>query len=67
MSFQTKLKKWYFEESLDISSMNAKEQCGWVRWGFVLAFYFLRNPQISYEEAIKITLMRVVIQIQMRQ
>jgi ADP-ribosyl-[dinitrogen reductase] hydrolase len=30
---------------------------GHVRWGFVLAMYFLRHPDISYEEAIKRTLM----------
>jgi ADP-ribosylglycohydrolase len=53
-----KVKKWYFEESLDISEMDATRQIGHVRWGFVLAIYFLRNPNISYEEAIKITLMK---------
>ena len=53
-----KVKKWYFEESLDISEMDATRQIGHVRWGFVMAIYFLRNPDISYEEAIKITLMK---------
>jgi ADP-ribosyl-[dinitrogen reductase] hydrolase len=53
-----KVKTWYFEESLDISLLNAKNQIGHVRWGFVMAFYFLRHPTISYEEAIKITLMK---------
>ena len=53
-----KVKKWYFEESVDISEMNATWQIGHVRWGFVMAIYFLRNPNISYEEAIKITLMK---------
>ncbi len=53
-----KVKKWYFEESLDISDMDATRQIGHVRWGFVMAIYFLRNPNISYEEAIKITLMK---------
>jgi ADP-ribosylglycohydrolase len=53
-----KVKKWYFEESLDISSLKCTRQIGHVRWGFVLAIYFLRNPEISFEEAIKITLMK---------
>ena len=53
-----KVKHWYFEESLDIGEMDATKQIGHVRWGFVLAMYFLRHPDISYEEAIKITLMK---------
>lgn len=53
-----KVKEWYFTESIDISKMRATEQIGHVRWGFVLAFHFLRNSLISYEEAIKITLMK---------
>ncbi len=53
-----KVKKWYFDESLDITEMDATRQIGHVRWGFVMAIYFLRNPDISYEEAIKITLMK---------
>lgn len=53
-----KVKEWYFAESLDISNMTCTRQIGHVRWGFVLAIYFLRNPQISFEEAIKITLMK---------
>lgn len=53
-----KVKYWYFEESLDISDLIATRQIGHVRWGFVLAMYFLRNSEIDYEEAIKITLMK---------
>ncbi len=53
-----KVKNWYFEESLDISDMDATRQIGHVRWGFVMAIYFLRNYEITYEEAIKITLMK---------
>lgn len=53
-----KVKYWYFEESLDITEMNATQQIGHVRWGFVMAMYFLRHPEINYEEAIKITLMK---------
>lgn len=50
--------KWYFEESVDISEMIATQKIGHARWGFVMAMYFLRHPEISYEEAIKITLMK---------
>ncbi len=53
-----KVKYWYFEESLDISEMDATKQIGHIRWGFVMAIYFLRNPQINFEGAIKITLMK---------
>ena len=53
-----KVKLWYFKESLDISEMDSTKQIGHLRWGFVMAIYFLRNPSISYEEAIKITLMK---------
>jgi ADP-ribosylglycohydrolase len=53
-----KVKYWYFQESLDITEMNATQQIGHVRWGFVMAMYFLRHPEINYEEAIKITLMK---------
>ena len=38
--------------------MDATKQIGHVRWGFVMAIYFLRNPHISFEESIKITLMK---------
>ena len=53
-----KVKKWYFEESLNISILDATKQIGHVRWGFVMAIYFLRNPEIGFEDAIKITLMK---------
>lgn len=53
-----KVKTWYFKESLDISDLDSTKQIGHVRWGFVMAMYFLRNPQIGFEEAIKITLMK---------
>ena len=51
-----KVKNWFMIESLDIQKMKCTELCGHVRWAFVLAFYFLRNPTISYEDAIRITL-----------
>jgi ADP-ribosylglycohydrolase len=53
-----KVLQWYFEESLDISDLDATKQIGHVRWGFVIAMYFLRHPEIEFEEAIKITLMK---------
>ena len=56
--FSEKVRHWYFEESFDISKMDCTIQAGHVRWGFVMSFYFLRNPEITYEEAIKITLLK---------
>lgn len=53
-----KVKEWYYEESINITELNATRQIGHVRWGFVMAIYFLRNPDINFEEAIKITLMK---------
>lgn len=53
-----KVKIWFFNESLDISDMICTNLQGHVRWAFVLAFYFLRNPTISYEDAIRITLQK---------
>jgi ADP-ribosyl-[dinitrogen reductase] hydrolase len=53
-----KVRQWYFIESLDITEMDATKQMGHVRWGFVLSMFFLRNPTIDFEEAIKITLMK---------
>jgi len=38
--------------------MDATRQIGHVRWGFVMAIYFLRNPDIVFDDAIKITLMK---------
>ena len=51
-----KVRQWYFVESLDITNLDATKQIGHVRWGFVMALYFLRNSDIDFEEAIKITL-----------
>jgi len=53
-----KVKDWYFIDAVDIRNLDAMHQIGHVRWGFVMAIYFLRNPTISFEEAIKITLMK---------
>lgn len=53
-----KVKLWYFKESLDIDTLICTAQPGHLRWGFVMAMFFLRNPHISFEEVIKITLMK---------
>jgi len=53
-----KVKNWFMTESLNIQEMKCTDLCGHVRWAFVLAFYFLRNPSITYEDAIRITLQK---------
>jgi ADP-ribosyl-[dinitrogen reductase] hydrolase len=53
-----KVRKWFFEESLDIDPLNCQIDIGHVRYGFVLAMYFLRHPEISYEDAIYQTLIK---------
>ena len=53
-----KVKRWFFEESLDIDSLDFTENAGHVRYAFVSAIYFLRNPHISYENAIYRTLLK---------
>ena len=53
-----RVKEWFFHESLDIAEMTCERNMGHVRWAFTLAIYFLRNPHISYEEAICTTLMK---------
>ena len=46
----------WIEQSKDISDLNIYNDKGWVRYAFTLAVHFLRNPAITYEEAIRITL-----------
>jgi ADP-ribosyl-[dinitrogen reductase] hydrolase len=53
-----KVKHWFFEDSRDISALTCERNIGHVRWAFTLAMYFLRNPGIGYEEAIRTTLMK---------
>ena len=53
-----KVRHWYFIESLDISDLDASKQIGHVRWVFVMTLFFLRNPDVTYEEAIQITLIK---------
>ena len=53
-----KVREWFFTDSLELSELNCERNSGHVRWAFTLAIYFLRNPDVSYEEAIRITLMK---------
>ncbi len=50
-----KVRQWY-QESVEIAEMDCTRNIGHLRWGFTLAFYFLRHPAIPYEEAIRMTL-----------
>ena len=51
-----KVRRWFYEESLDISELDGTKQEGHVRWAFVMAMYFLRHPEIEFEEALTIVL-----------
>lgn len=53
-----KVRTWFFEESLDISDLNCQISIGHVRYGFVMAMYYLRHPEVTYEEAIYQTLLK---------
>lgn len=53
-----RVNQWFFTDSLIITEMDCETNIGHVRWAFTLAMYFLRNPHISYEEAICTTLMK---------
>lgn len=50
--------KWLFNDSQDIVALNCLENVGHVRWGFTLAFHFMQNPHIDFEEALRITLLK---------
>jgi ADP-ribosylglycohydrolase len=53
----TKVRDWYFKDSLDISELDCTKNIGWVKWGFTMAIYYLRN-NTPYEIAIKEVLMK---------
>jgi ADP-ribosylglycohydrolase len=53
----TKVHDWYFKDSLNISDLDCTKNIGWVKWGFVMAIYYLRN-NTPYETAIKEVLMK---------
>jgi ADP-ribosyl-[dinitrogen reductase] hydrolase len=50
--------KWFFNDSQDITRLDCRTNIGHVRWGFCLAFYFLQNPHIDFEEALRLTLLK---------
>jgi ADP-ribosylglycohydrolase len=50
------VKQWFAVDSLNIEGLECRRNIGHVRYGFTLAMYFLRNPDISYEDAIFQTL-----------
>jgi ADP-ribosyl-[dinitrogen reductase] hydrolase len=54
-----KVARWYFEESAaaNTQALDCTTQIGHVRYGFVLAFHFLRQTT-SFEDAIRQTLMK---------
>lgn len=56
-NIKSKVKEWFIEDSLDITNLDCTSNIGHVKWGFLLAIYFLRN-NTSFEEAIKQTLMK---------
>lgn len=53
-----KVYQWFFEDSHDILGLNCERNIGHVRWAFTLAIHFLRNPEVTYEDAIRTTLMK---------
>ncbi len=53
-----KVLKWFFNDSQDITSLNCLKNIGHVRYGFCLAFYFLQNPEITFEQALRETLLK---------
>lgn len=53
------VRTWFLKDSLtDLGAMDCKVNAGHVRWAFTLAMHFLRRPEVSYEDAIRITLMK---------
>jgi ADP-ribosylglycohydrolase len=55
---EEKVRYWFFTESLSIAELNCNYQGGHVRYGFVMAMYFLRNPNVDYETAIRTVLLK---------
>lgn len=53
---QSKAVRRWVTESRDITELDASRAVGHVRWGFTMALYFLQNPQIGFEEALRIVL-----------
>lgn len=55
---QSSTVKQWFEESHSIENLDCEVNQGHVKYAFILAMYFLRNPHITYEDAIYQTLMK---------
>lgn len=53
----SKVKDWYFKDSLDIDLIDCKTHIGHVKHAFTLAIYFLRNNE-TYENSILKTLLK---------
>lgn len=51
------VKQWFLYDSHELPQTCTRE-IGHVRWAFTLAIYFLRNPSVSYEDAICQTLQK---------
>lgn len=56
-NIRSKVRDWYYKDSLDISELDCSKNIGWVKWGFIQTIYYLRN-NTQYETAIKEVLMR---------
>lgn len=50
--------KWFFNDSQDITGLRCLENASHVRYAFTLAFYFMQNPEIGFEKAIRQTLLK---------
>ena len=57
ININSKVKNWYYNDSLNIYELNCSKNIGWVKWGFIMAIYYLRN-NTPYETAIKEVLMK---------
>jgi ADP-ribosyl-[dinitrogen reductase] hydrolase len=53
---QSKAVRRWLTESSDITDLDATRAVGHVRWGFTMSMYFLQNPHIGFEEALRIVL-----------
>lgn len=56
-NIKSKVRDWYYVDSLDISKLVCTTNIGWVKWGFIQAIFYLRN-NTPYETAIKEVLIR---------
>lgn len=51
------VKTWY-HESTNVENLNFKKNGGHVKWAFMATYYFLRNPHITYIEAMAYVLQK---------